>query len=160
MMPESVERFKLAGLSFRARFGLSGVTPGERDELAFPRVSEAARPRRHAHAGSDSLERSAVIARCRIHRFCSHWPDPFSPAGPPSPPAGCEVGPSPQHDRRDYGCSERGEDSPTEIVVRVSEPRQAADRVGDSISDLFSGSEEEESIDTLSRNTYGSMVHQ
>src|SRR5262249_29360631 len=38
------------GSDFRVRFGLSGVTPGNRDELTFRRVSSTARLRRLAHA--------------------------------------------------------------------------------------------------------------
>jgi hypothetical protein len=42
-------------------FGLSGDTPGKREELGIRRVSATAQLRRSAHAKSDSLEHSAVV---------------------------------------------------------------------------------------------------
>jgi hypothetical protein len=46
---------------FGLGFGLSGDTPGKREELGIRRVSATARMRRFAHAESDSLKHSAVV---------------------------------------------------------------------------------------------------
>jgi len=48
----------------RARFDLSGVTPGEMQELADRRTSVTALTRRPARAELDWLERSAATHRC------------------------------------------------------------------------------------------------
>jgi hypothetical protein len=54
----------MTGLS--GSFCLSGVTPRERKEYAIRRMSFAALPRRSAHAGSDSLEHSAIVCHARF----------------------------------------------------------------------------------------------
>jgi hypothetical protein len=51
----------MGGWAFAPGLNLSGVTPGERVGLALHRVCGTALERRYAHAGTDSLERFAVL---------------------------------------------------------------------------------------------------
>jgi len=63
---ETAECSKPAGLRFRARFASLGLPQGKGRKYAIRRMSVAAMPRRRAHAGSDSLELSAVVGHARF----------------------------------------------------------------------------------------------
>ena len=69
MLRLAVECSKLGADRITIRFRLSGATPGEREDMAFRRVRNAARLRRTSHAESDSLVHSAALSSCRNCRW-------------------------------------------------------------------------------------------
>jgi|SRR5580692_7110843 hypothetical protein len=79
----AVECSKLGLGRASARFGLSGATPGEREELRFRRVSSAARL---AQICSHRVRLVGIFHRrlpCRTRLCLERWPNLFSPASRP-----------------------------------------------------------------------------